>query len=600
MSRQIAWVVTLLGLAARVPAQSYQPTPEEKRQIRARIGELGRLLEPLRSKPLADDAGIYLAAAERMMRHADEEFYKPEYVQRCLEALDHGIARARELAAGRPSWPERKGRLCRAYRSRVDGSLQPYGLVIPKSYDGRRPVRLDVVMHGTNRSMMETTFLLAHDSAAPVPPGQDWIVLEVFGRSNNAYRWAGETDVFEAIEAVEKHYRIDPDRIVLRGFSMGGAGAWHLGLHHPDRWAAVEAGAGFTETHRYAKLGELPPHQEPVLHIYDAMDYALNLWDVPAVGYGGEIDPQLQASRNIQDQLRREGVEFPDLRAIFLVGPGTPHRWHPESKKESEAFLARAAAAGRRPPERIRFVTYTTRYNRCFGVVVEELERHYERAEVDVQGGEARTKNVARLSLPAGVTRLDGQAVKGTSFEKRDGKWLPARPAQGLRKVHGLQGPIDDAFRDGFLCVRPRGGSAALDLFAREWAWFYRGELPVKDEDAVTGADVASRHLILFGDPWNNRWIARVLGKLPIKWTHETIQVGAKSFPAEDHTPVLIYPNPLNPRRYVVLNSGHTFHEAELRATNALLFPRLGDWAILRGSEVVSAGLFDERWRLVE
>ena len=29
---------------------------------------------------------------------------------------------------------------------------------------------------------------------------------------------------------------------------MGGTGAWHLGLHFPSRWAAVEAGAGFVQT----------------------------------------------------------------------------------------------------------------------------------------------------------------------------------------------------------------------------------------------------------------------------------------------------------------------------------------------------------------
>ena len=64
-----------------------------------------------------------------------------------------------------------------------------------------------------------------------------------------------------------KRYKIDPRRIVLRGFSMGGAGAWHLGLHYPDRWAAVEAGAGFTETKRYAKQDNLPAYQDPAAHL---------------------------------------------------------------------------------------------------------------------------------------------------------------------------------------------------------------------------------------------------------------------------------------------------------------------------------------------
>jgi len=73
---------------------------------------------------------------------------------------------------------------------------------------------------------------------------------------------------------------------------------------------------------------------------------------------------------------------------------------------------------------------------------------------------------------------------------------------------------------------------------------------------------------------------------------------------------VLIQPNPLAEGRYIVLNSGHTFHEKELASLNYLLFPRLGDWAVLKvgannprnpseplGETVIRAGFFDEHWQ---
>jgi hypothetical protein len=86
---------------------------------------------------------------------------------------------------------------------------------------------------------------------------------------------------------------------------------------------------------------------------------------------------------------------------------------------------------------------------------------------------------------------------------------------------------------------------------------------------------------------------------LPLLWTAEKIELNGIKFPAAEHLPVLIYPNPLNPKRYVVINSGHTFHEPEFRGTNALLFPRLGDYAVIRlaGGAVALAGLFNEMWR---
>ncbi len=70
--------------------------------------------------------------------------------------------------------------------------------------------------------------------------------------------------------------------------------------------------------------------------------------------------------------------------------------------------------------------------------------------------------------------------------------------------------------------------------------------------------------------------------------------------------PVLIYPNPLNPKRYMVLNSGFTFREFDY-LNNARQTPKLPDWAIVDISVPVSArlpggiteaGFFDEQWKL--
>ena len=66
--------------------------------------------------------------------------------------------------------------------------------------------------------------------------------------------------------------------------------------------------------------------------------------------------------------------------------------------------------------------------------------------------------------------------------------------------------------------------------------------------------------------------------------------------------PVLIYPNPLNPKKYVVLNSGFTFREYDY-LNNARQMPKLPDWAILdidqprtsqRPAGIADAGFFGE------
>ena len=626
-------LLAVTSITAQGPPPAEPPNAEEKHAIEQKLAALASRVAALTAKhtdpALVADVDVYRKAAEYILRFP-EEFATRAFIANTMTVLDRGLKRASELEAGAPSWPKRKGHVVRAYVSRLDGSVQPYGVTIPASYDGRQPVRLDIWQHGTNRTLNEVAFIIQQESDRPIPPEQDYIQIEPLGRTNVSYRWAGEADMFESLASVQRNYAIDPNRIVLRGFSMGGASSWHLGLHHPGKWAAIEAGAGYTETRRYGRRENLPPYQQAMLHYYDAVDYALNAYNTPTVGYGGEIDAQLQASVNIREQLTSEGFRFQqdgpyrwvttDLRALFLIGPKTGHSWHPDSKAESNAFINKILATAGQVPSRLRFVTYTPRFNKSYWLTVEGLDETYARGEVDATRRDdgkkytVTTKNINRLKFdaPGATFTIDGQSLHAganPSFEKKNGKWAVAGAPGGLRKVHGLQGPVDDAFMDGFLCVRPTGtawnpvaeawAAKALDTFRIDFAKWLRGDVRIKDDRAVTASDIDDYNLILFGDPGSNSVIARVIDRLPIRWSKTAIAIGAQTFSAGDHVPVLIYPNPLNPARYVVINSGHTFGEADFRGTNAWLYPRLGDYAVLTAAgDIALSGFFDERWQL--
>ena len=114
----------------------------------------------------------------------------------------------------------------------MDGSVQPYAVIIPARYDPARPSRLDVVLHGSSKpvGMSELRFVGRFDvgdGPAAGAPDRDYIELHPLGRVENGYRWAGEADVLEAIEAACRNYNVDRDRIVLRGMSMGASAvAW--------------------------------------------------------------------------------------------------------------------------------------------------------------------------------------------------------------------------------------------------------------------------------------------------------------------------------------------------------------------------------------
>lgn len=650
-SRWVSVLIAIVVAASPAAAQQskapqvYRPTAAEREQIAARTAELAKALatlaekETLSGEDLADVA-VYHKAAEWIVRHG--EFFTKDTVAMTLKALDRGLARALDLAKGQTPWADAKGATVRGYVSKVDGSVQPYVVIVPAGGLGEGRHRLDVVLHGRGATLNEVTFIGAHDGK-PAPADQRGLVLHVFGRTNNAYRWAGEADVFEAIDAVRRLYPIDERRIVLRGFSMGGAGAWHLGLHHPSSWCSVEAGAGFTETRNYAKLVDLPDVQEKALHVYDAVDYALNAFDVPIAGYGGEDDPQLRASANILDRLRvldvpmhtdglvtrAEGIDF-----LQVVGARMGHRIDPVSAQLLAAFHDEHAADRREPPmPRIRFETYTVKYGRVGWLSIEELHEHYKRAtlvaEVEGEDVSVRTENVGVLGVDRQVgqtIRLDGQelplidAVRGllplVYFQHTARGWQvldygESRVLQenlDRRKHRNVQGPIDDAFTGPFLCVRGTGtpwnpavgewAEARLVRFARTWDKRLRGQIRIKDDADVTAEDIEGSHLILFGDPGSNSVLARVLAGLPLSWAKDKLHLG-DDYASAAHAPVLIAPNPLNPLRYIVVNSGHTFGDKEFAGSNALLYPRLGDYAVFAVEDDApkTSGYFDEGWK---
>jgi hypothetical protein len=626
--------------------QPYKPTAEELQKIQSKADELAALISSLKSvrqdAALLADVEVYEKAA-RWILEFPEEFFTQDYVAQTLAVLDQGAERSRNLAAGRSPWTAEKGRTLRGYRSDVDGSVQPYGLVVPESYDGTRPVRLDVNLHGRLGRLNEVNMLAMYTNPKtnwPSVSDDGQICLDVFGRMNNAFHWAGETDVFEAIADVARRYKIDRKRIVLKGFSMGSAGSWHLGMHFPSYWASLESGSGSSRSRRATNPANIPPYQQPMLTIFDnIVDWSINLFNLPTAGYGGENDPQRRATVMVQEQLVKEGFHMEgdpfhlttkEMPAIFVTGPATGHTVHPESRKIMDAFHKQWADRGVQSPDHVRLRTFTTRYNQSHWVVVDGIEKHYERAEVDARRSDGRkqyditTTNVSRLVLReterAGNIAIDGQTMRvkpgpRVALIKAGGTWrlAAAREEAALRKKHGLQGPIDDAFLEPFLCVRPTGtpwNAAANQQALRELAHFdrvhakyLRGHVRVKDDKDVTDADLKAYHVVLFGDPGSNRLIARLNGKLPLTWSRDAIALAGRRFAAAENLPLMIYPNPLSPAKYVILNSGLTVQDREYPASDYLT-PLYGDFAVLKINEgeaapsVQWAGLFDEFWRL--
>jgi pimeloyl-ACP methyl ester carboxylesterase len=643
--------VAALVLATVVAAGAEQPPSEAVLQngLHALYQGISRLKAAAPSEKRVCDAEVYAHCAEWALTY-DLPLSESDR-RRCAVALEHGTARLAALSANPQQlpWAAQRGGLVRGYVSRVDGSVQPYGLIIPSGYRPGTPIRLDVVLHGSSHptGTSEVRFIEGFDHASDRPseaPVAPYIELHPLGRVENCYRWAGETDVFEAIEDVCRCYSIDRSRIVLRGMSMGASGTWHLGLKHPGYFAALGPYCGYVDTHQFSetpgmnfvKVGPLPEVQEMGLHMLDSVDYAANAGVVPEVAAIGEVDPFFQAHVIMRKAMAAEGLEM-----VNLISPNTAHVQDPKTWAKQMEMIRAIAERGRQPDmPHLRFVTWTLKYADCHWVTLLRLHKQYQRAEFvgdrDLQGNirVSRADNIDALLLrfPArgryAVTiegrKLTVRAESGygspgavaTVHRNSDG-WSAGKPANKAGKQPGQQGPIDDAFSAPFLCVIGTGTpwSATADSWAKkglkqfqyEWSRYYRGTARVKRDVDVTREDCDNYNLILFGDPGScsliRRAVAGAAKRHQLCWTRNEITAGAQKWSAKDHVLQEILPSPFTKqKRYVVINSGHTFHEAELNRLNYLLYPHLGDYAVtLVGSDeskLELTGYYNEQWQL--
>ena len=83
-------------------------------------------------------------------------------------------------------------------------------------------------------------------------------------------RELSEKDVMNVLAMMQKELNVDPDRIYLMGHSMGGAGALHLAVKYPDKWAAVAAIAPAAFGLDPASLTKIP--SMPVAFVHGDLD----------------------------------------------------------------------------------------------------------------------------------------------------------------------------------------------------------------------------------------------------------------------------------------------------------------------------------------
>jgi len=579
---------------------------------------------------------------------------QPGMFQLFRKSIEEGLDKVENLALsirnGKQPFHHKTGSFLRGYYSDIDGSVQGYAIYVPETYDLQDPFPMVINLHGYDPSFSgwkDNPFLPAF--TPHMTEHARYIVVSPFGRSNTFYQNLGENDVLNVLREVRRLYSIDENRIYLTGGSMGGAGTWHIGLHYPHLFAAIAPIMGPTELGFWMSPDpdRMTEIRKFILAKNSAVSVAENAHHLPMYCNHGVLDDivPVEQSRQMVKRIRDLGY---DIKYIEH-----PEAMHGGFDPEMDHAIYDWFETFRKDlfPKRVVFKTADLRHGGAYWVNIERFIDLLKFATIDVEitgpnSVNVKTDNVNQFRLrfpeelfdhekPVTITvndqicyenfipgdkalTLSAHLSETESVETWGVEDTSREPALGKRP--GLGGPILDAMNSGFLLIYGSIGSETetavnreeAEIYSRQWSSWQHVPCRIKMDTRATAEDIQKYNVVLIGNPGSNAVFKRIQDDLPIQIQEEAIVLGNHRYSGEHVGLAMIYPNPLNQNRYVVVLSGSSW-----KGTSGVM-KRIGsefDYIIfdertlginlLQGNISIDGtsllcGFFDQNWQISE
>ena len=112
------------------------------------------------------------------------------------------------------------------------GQLQPYTLYVPTTYSPGSPAGLTLNLHSLNEHYWQYN---GSKGVQQMGEQRGNLVATSLSRGPDGwYKDVGEYDVFEMWNDVASHFSLDPNKVAISGYSMGGYATYRLGTLYPD------------------------------------------------------------------------------------------------------------------------------------------------------------------------------------------------------------------------------------------------------------------------------------------------------------------------------------------------------------------------------
>lgn len=552
--------------------------------------------------------------------------------------------------------------------SAIDSSVQYYAVLPPVNFDAKKDYSLILTLHGASvEAMWLVDYYSPKDWAFVVAPtnrrpfGFDWQdwgrldALEVLEIVKKKYPIA-ENRIYLAGHSMGGHgtWHIGLTHSDLFAAIVPSAGWTSHQIYVP--WS-LQKSLFFGQPDQLAIRDKVLREDNPLVFLENARNLPIYILQ------GGADDDVPPIHARLFTKYLEADAKFRNGEFIYKEVPGMGHWW------DNDTFPGTACIDNpelmefvknhiRNPyPKQIHFkTTDLAQNNQHYWVTIDQLEKLYEDAVIDakVDGSTItiQAENIRQFTLdlneniispllyprPTGGGGMVGGKVRliiNNQEIKYDIRSMPyalsltqdvkgfwrivsgVKPNMSGIKHNNSYGPIKQAYYSPFVLVYgTKGDSAMTDMLLHQariqaLTWWIRanGRVDVVPDTEITQAMIDKDNLILFGNAQTNAVTASINNKLPIRLLDGQVQLNISGIKRlyGDLGIIFLYPNPLNPKKFILLYEGTTEKGQKLSDRFGTLYSGAGlpDFLIL-GEEVKqkgwggvkAAGFFSNQWKL--
>jgi hypothetical protein len=606
----------------------------------------GHYESALRGANPNDAATINIEAAISRLRHLldlpVENRLETRWQRKALFAItesETALARLRTLDDPAKDVP---GLHLRGYRSEIDGQVQNYMVYAPSTY--RRsstpyPV-VTVIPYITvpSRPFLESfhvAYLERIFRFERLADQYGFVVIWPNGRSGTSVGHpVGRADLWEALNAAGNLYNLDDNRLYLIGECSGGLEALTLASQYPSKFAAVALTSPIYRRFNSSRAERLSFDSDEELRAQDLWNAQNspratleNLRNLPVlvVHEKEHIHAPFEASVKFVAESKRRGVQiafvpWPKPEAAPNSGT-TSCKPCAEEYPELECFRFFNGKARRSAPREVTLTAYDLKHAKAYWLEVTERMTAGKPIHIEARVTDNRiiveSENVASF-------RIDTESFDAGNTPRRILTWSGRLAFSGVPPLHRItvdnsstsdqnfhksadsEGPIADTFSHTFVIVRgvssaDIAGRTAIDKVATQlqsnWRKSYFVECPMKQDIEITPEDIARRNLVLIGNPGTSGLVERVMAQLPLAVSQDRLNIAKRSFTGRSLGLTMVYPNPLNPKKYVLLITASCFGKFRYPIANPWLEGTF-DYAVWNNdSRLLGFGNFNDQWR---